>query len=203
MNERHDWLDDELAAIAREDTQIGVPAHLESAILRAWDERPSHASKPHRSRHVIAWGLSAGAAAIVLGGFLFRPQPHVPIGTPIPAANAVRPGDVEPALETPLIERNGPRPRGVPHEARRASGRSAALQEEYVIVPDPFARETPMNIVRVQMSRTAFATLGVPIANPDAEGLVEVEMLVGDDGVARTIRRATFVDNRLDGGLER
>ena len=49
------------------------------------------------------------------------------------------------------------------------------------------------NIVRVRMPRSALATLGLPMAEPDAAGAVDVEMLVGEDGVARTIRRATAV----------
>ena len=44
----------------------------------------------------------------------------------------------------------------------------------------------------VRMPRSAFARL-VPIANPDGDGLVDVEMLVGEDGVARSIRRAAAV----------
>jgi len=48
-------------------------------------------------------------------------------------------------------------------------------------------------MIRVRMERRTFARLGVPIANPDGDGMVDVEMLVGEDGVARSIRRATAV----------
>jgi len=50
-----------------------------------------------------------------------------------------------------------------------------------------------LTLMRVRMPRSAFSSLGVPIANPDADGLVDVEVLVGEDGVARSIRRAAAV----------
>ena len=50
----------------------------------------------------------------------------------------------------------------------------------------------PLTLVRVRMPRSAFSRL-VPIANPDGDGLVDVDVLVGEDGVARSIRRAAAV----------
>ena len=63
----------------------------------------------------------------------------------------------------------------------------------YVIVPDPLVDPTTLRVVRVRMSRMALATLGMPLVNPDADSLVEVEILVGDEGVAQSIRRAVLV----------
>jgi hypothetical protein len=45
------------------------------------------------------------------------------------------------------------------------------------------------------MSRAALASLGMPIVDPNVDGVVEVEMLVGDDGVAQSIRHATLVSD--------
>jgi hypothetical protein len=63
----------------------------------------------------------------------------------------------------------------------------------YVLVPDA-EMGAPLTMMRVRMPRSAFSRLGVPIANPDGDGMVDVEVLVGEDGVARSIRRATAVD---------
>jgi hypothetical protein len=62
----------------------------------------------------------------------------------------------------------------------------------YVLVPDR-ADAASLTVMRVRMPRSAFSRLGVSIANPDGEGLVDVEVLVGEDGVARSIRRAAAV----------
>ena len=42
--------------------------------------------------------------------------------------------------------------------------------------------------LHVQMPRTMLPLLGVPIIDPDAPGTVNVEILLGTDGQARTIR---------------
>ena len=73
-----------------------------------------------------------------------------------------------------------------------------------MIVPDPFSDATALHVVRVRMARGALAaTLGMPMIDPDAQELVEVEMLVGDDGIARSIRNATFVGDNTDQGAGR
>jgi hypothetical protein len=40
---------------------------------------------------------------------------------------------------------------------------------------------------------TALAPLGIPFVDPNDGGSVDLEILVGEDGVARTIRRAVPV----------
>jgi hypothetical protein len=87
--------------------------------------------------------------------------------------------------------------------APTATVRPPALDSGYVIVPEPFSDTATLHVVRVRMDRMALATLGVPIADPDAEGLVDVEMVVGDDGVARSIRNATFVREQAERGADR
>jgi hypothetical protein len=67
------------------------------------------------------------------------------------------------------------------------------MDQELVLVPEP-DRAGPLMLMRVRMTRREFSRLGVPMANPDAEGLVDVEVLVGEDGVARSIRRAVAVN---------
>jgi hypothetical protein len=59
---------------------------------------------------------------------------------------------------------------------------------------DPFPERGGLTVMRVRMSRRAFANLGFPIVDPDAAGMVDVEVVVGEDGVARSIRRAARVE---------
>jgi hypothetical protein len=93
-------------------------------------------------------------------------------------------------------------PAAAPDRGMSARDRPTSRSTGYVIVPEPFS-DTALHVVRVRMARMALATLGMPIADPDAEGLVDVEILVGDDGVARSIRNATFVRENTGTGAER
>lgn len=76
--------------------------------------------------------------------------------------------------------------------SRTAGSAAPLIQQELVLIPE-FDRAGPLMLMRVRMTRRAFSRLGVPITNPDGDGLVDVEVLVGEDGVARSIRRAVPV----------
>ena len=76
--------------------------------------------------------------------------------------------------------------------SRTAGPPAPLIQQELVLVPE-FDRAGPLMLMRVRMTRREFSRLGVPISNPDGDGLVDVEVLVGEDGVARSIRRAVPV----------
>ena len=69
---------------------------------------------------------------------------------------------------------------------------NALMQQELVLVPE--IEPGPLMLMRVRMTRREFSRLGVPISNPQGDGLVDVEVLVGEDGVARSIRRAVAVN---------
>ena len=56
---------------------------------------------------------------------------------------------------------------------------------------------TGLSVMRVRMSRSALASLGFPILEPDAAGVVDVEVIVGEDGVAQSIRRAAFTETHV------
>jgi hypothetical protein len=60
------------------------------------------------------------------------------------------------------------------------------------LVLDVSVDRTTLHIVRVRMPRRALAVLGV-IGSAETMGDVEVEVLVGDDSVARSIRRVSAV----------
>jgi hypothetical protein len=59
---------------------------------------------------------------------------------------------------------------------------------------DPLADGAGLMVMRVRMSRSALASIGFPIPDPDAAGTVDVEVIVGEDGVARSIRRAALAE---------
>jgi hypothetical protein len=71
-------------------------------------------------------------------------------------------------------------------------GSGSLIQNELILVPG--IEPGPLILMRVRMTRREFSRLGVPISHPQSDGLVDVEVLVGEDGVARSVRRAVAVN---------
>jgi hypothetical protein len=199
MNDRSDaGVDEALDALAAEDARVRPPARLQTAVLRAFDEHP--AAKPwSRVGAALGWVLvPAAAAAVVTLAVLQREWPSsgrqvAPVGAPVSIHRSTSTFVPEGPAPEPVIQRTAlarPVAAAVPSQLGAAAG--------YVIVPELYADPSALHIVRVRMSRMALATLGMPILNPDADSLVDVEMLVGDDGVARSIRHATLVNEQIE-----
>jgi hypothetical protein len=188
-----------LRALAADDATARVPPHVDAAVLAAWDDNcPEHLGREPAARRtrMVLWIAMAGAlaaslvaAAVVItwrGGNEARhtlghiaPEKSVAPGVPEAVAGAIAPPR---GMEQPMA----------PARARRRPVVSPATGAAYVLVPDAYM-DAPLMMMRVRMPRSAFSRLGVPIANPDGDGMVDVEVLVGEDGVARSIRRATAV----------
>jgi hypothetical protein len=148
----------------------------------------------------FVWALVPAAAGVFFGVAWIPRGPSAtsePVEAPIERAasgaaaapDPPRASATEDGVATPSA-----RPAVVPYRPRPVADAG------YVIVPDPLVDPTTLRVVRVRMSRMALATLGMPLVNPDADSLVEVEILVGDEGVAQSIRRAALVSEPELGG---
>jgi hypothetical protein len=190
-------LDEALRALAADDERVSVSARVRDAVLREWDHR--HGVRQRRRMHHqprrLAWVVVPAAAALLLAAAgLQRNSVRYPTSEAAPTTNAVS-VDV-PAISSgpgPLLEESS---RSAEPSSRAVSARSPAAIDGsvgYVIVPGPLVDPSGLHIVRARMSRAALASLGMPIVDPNLDGVVEVEMLVGDDGVAQSIRHATLV----------
>jgi hypothetical protein len=62
-----------------------------------------------------------------------------------------------------------------------------------VLVADPILDTSTTTLVRVRVPRSTLVTLGIAPLEPDEAGSVDLEMLVGEDGVAQVIHRAVPV----------
>ena len=147
------WGDPELAAALddlREDTaRMETPAHVETAVLAAWDS--SHAARigPHARHFLRQAGAVAAAALIAVGlGHLGR---HL-------------------------------------HRAAQASSAAADGGRTLLVVGEPILRGEPVRVVRMRVPASTLTGLGVRPATGNAAAHVDVDVLVGEDGVARAIR---------------
>jgi hypothetical protein len=58
---------------------------------------------------------------------------------------------------------------------------------------DPALETETLQLVRVRMPRRALAAVGFVVGGPDAEGFVEVDFVVGEDGLSRDVRRVALI----------
>ena len=77
--------------------------------------------------------------------------------------------------------------------ADRASGFESAATGDAPPAPtsratDPAADTETVQLVRIRVPVGALLALGVTTTDPDASGVVDVDVTVGDDGLAREIR---------------
>ena len=167
-------LDESLRALAADD-EARVPPHVDAAVMAAWDEYAGGrvADRPAVARLRRAMARPRGTS---LGGRASRWRVWVA------ACAAV-------VLVAVLVSQ---RTTGDDTGGRVAGASAPLIERELVLVPE-LEGTGPLALMRVRMTRREFSRLGVPISNPEGDGLVDVEVLVGEDGVARSIRRAVAV----------
>jgi hypothetical protein len=156
-----------LRLVVRDDAETAVPRHIEDAVMRAWDARGAAAARPRQVRRP-AWAVFAAACAILVAAlWLARDRG---------AAPAV-------VQTTPV--------------ATSPTGESAAASLASIAPIDVLLQEDPasLQLVRLSVQPSVLVALGDPLADPTATQPLDVEVLVGLDGVPRAVRR---VDNLLN-----
>jgi hypothetical protein len=157
----------------QEDAAITAPAELERRILAAWEalqHRPRRSQPPGQSRFV--WAVAAVAGALLLA-FALRGHRATPV-TADPASSAA-------SSVTRDIEEV--------HRWPPAPTPSAVI----TLAVDPVLETETLQLVRVRMPRVALQAVGVVVSGPNAEGFVEVDVMVGEDGLPRDVRRVALI----------
>ena len=183
-------------AFVHEEANAVVPPELEQRVLARALRRPPLAP----SRGLLRWRTPALAAvaailAVTTTAVLwFAEEPSEPL-----AAQAAWDRASHLALRAPAnFERSEAVGRAAaPLERRpRLPAVSRAVLAE---LPPPLLRFSPqpigetevLQIVRLRLPREVLQSLGVILVEPDAEGMVDVDVLVGEDGLARDIRQVS------------
>jgi hypothetical protein len=182
-----------LSALAEADLTRHAPSRIEGTLLEAFD-------RSVRDRHIVrnaavVWPvrLMAVAAALLLttSGVLYVRERDR--GTHVPHADrsavAVAHDEVLPPSVSaePLVASRDDRPR---RPARRT--RTPAFQRDVIRDAETTAAASGefdgVRVVRMRLTRATLPLLGIPIIDPNAAGTVEIELLVGEDGLTRSIR---------------
>jgi hypothetical protein len=157
---------------AREDAALAAPPDLEPRVLGAWEalqhpERRSH--RPSQRRLLWAVGAVAGVLllAFALGSHRVTTIPSAPASR---AAVSTRATGDRLHLGQPMPTSDGLLP----------------------LTADPALETETLELVRVRMPRLALQAAGVVVSGPEAEGFVEVDVVVGEDGLPRDVRRVAL-----------
>jgi hypothetical protein len=153
-----------LKALADADRDREAPAAVEARLTQAFRRRYA------RPR----WPYFAMAAAIAMF-FILRPKPQVPLQTPQIAV--VTPPTVTVAPRAPVVRKvvhRKPQPREV-------------TTEFYPLMEDapPFERG---ELLRVSLPAAAMRGVGLPVSEDRLTDMVQADVLVGQEGLARAIR---------------
>jgi hypothetical protein len=161
-------LDQALHAIATAEVEQEAPAWVESALLREFRGVKAGAARSSVGRHVAALGIAA-AVLLVAGISLFRFQP----GAKAPVAG---PND-QPNISSAAT-------------AGQKAQSGAENASDFIALPyadDPDGVEGGA-VVRVRLSGTALASLGMPVSLTGSPAAVWADLLVSDDGTPQAIR---------------
>ena len=58
---------------------------------------------------------------------------------------------------------------------------------------EPVRDGEALQLIRLRLPREALQTLGIVLLEPDAGGSVDVDVLIGEDGLARDIRKVRVI----------
>jgi hypothetical protein len=137
-----------LAGLRDAESRITAPAHVEAALLQAWDR--SHAAPIAGTGSIASGWLGLAAAAVLAVGL------------------------------TTLGER-------LRTETATVAGAAEADPGAVVFVGAPILDDEPVRLVRMRMPVSVLRSLGVRSTAGDRDA-INVDVVVGEDGVARALR---------------
>jgi hypothetical protein len=166
-------LDFALQALGEQESERHAPAHVEAALLQAFRHEKQAAMRPR-----IWWQLSAlaAAAAVLLTLGISLRQHWVP---------GLNPDGIT-AVVTPLAAK----PAAVSSDTSASEYASGFVALPYA---DDAANVEGASVVRVALSRSALASLGVPVADATDTNEVPADLIVSMDGTPQAIRLVSEV----------
>jgi hypothetical protein len=135
----------------------------------------------------LPWGAVAAAAAILAGVFIWTAPRR--LEEPLPPI-AVKPP--EPVWMAPVERASVDRPKPARRRVQPAKQVAVQAEVESPFVPIPYA--APLlateraEFVRVNLSATALASLGMPVSGAAPDTRLNAELMLGENGLARAVR---------------
>lgn len=170
-------------AFADDDSHQHAPPALEGRVRDAIATPNPPESRPRFNRTgAIAVAASIGLAAVWAGRHTASPRVTRALDSRAPTAALT----TYAATVSREIIRVGAPP-AVPRVAVR--GPQTLGRPILRLAVDEVAPSETLQLVRMRLPREALLALGVTFAMPDTSGLVDIDVLIGEDGLPRDIRR--------------
>jgi len=200
-----------LRQLAAQDAETLPPAQVHVTVMNRWDERiatrgPAFTASPRLPARPIRWtrarvsfGFAGIAAILLLVSWVGSRMTEQPAPTVPPPRLAIAEAPIEPIQSINVVE---PRKTTVSKQAsdvdRNDVAPARAVTAPATAEVEPFVRLLPMTqeelgtirLARVRLRGQAARTLGLEarMPLPGADGFVEADVLLGEDGLARAIR---------------
>ena len=161
-NRNVEMLAEALRLVSRDDEHTKVPERIETLVMRAWETRALGHVQEYRShsRHLWVAALTAAACAVLVAALWFQR----------PAENAtITQAPVNVVGETEVL----------------VYSLDSIATTEVVLQADPAS----LQVVRLSVQPSMLTAMGYAFANPVDTEPVNLEVLIGLDGVPRGIRR--------------
>jgi hypothetical protein len=197
----HDPVRRALSALKDADRARHAPPEIDRLVLEAFDSavREGHTAKRSTTTWTTRFIGIAAAVIMIVSSLVYVLEWHRQTSSaPTDQALAARAPDLR-ARPDETLPSTVPSPPQVNAGADRA--RRPGSSDLRRIVPRRIApRETDgtpfmngefddvVRVVRVRLPRATLSSLGIAVIDPGAAGTVDLEVLVGVDGLARTIR---------------
>ena len=182
----------ELRAFAEDTAMTQAPARVEMRLRQEF--RTQHVTlKVRRVAVVAAWALAAAAALVGAAGWRnwrHSQQEETNLNSLPATNNSPKNSSVAGANhQTPAEVPNGIQQRG---SAGAGSSETLMADNElsgFTFLPGAFAADTDeAEILRVHLQRGALGALGLPVNEERANEWIQVDLLVGDDGLPQAVR---------------
>lgn len=170
---------EDLRALGRETAEASAPARVEMRLLQEF--RTRHRTLVARRGAVLAaWALAAAAVLVAAVGWWSWQQSrraniagqHVATPNPLAAAG----------VDHPSIQESG---------NSSASVSSGDNLDDFTPLPGTLPGESDQAaILRVRMQRASLGALGLPVNEQRAGDWIQVDLLVGNDGLPQAVRLA-------------
>ncbi len=160
-----------LRSLASQQERIKAPGRVEARLLAAFRGEAGLASPAPTRRWwtpLATWGAAAALVAAAVLVFIVRERP------------LQKPQDLAVASELA----------GTDWTAEAAAGGLPGAEDEFIPLPNArrLAPNEEVNMVRVEMPRSAMIALGFTVPAERAEERVQADVVLGSDGLARAVR---------------
>jgi hypothetical protein len=177
LHENWQTLRTDLHVLGSETSQVEAPAHVEMRLLQEFRIR-NKTMKLRRASLVAAWSLAA--AAVLLIAVSWATWRRDRIGQA--AHSATGPTVIAPSNDSQA-------PQKTSDSADNSDSVIASNSSDFTFLPGSLP--TPLEdaaVVRVQMQRGSLGALGLTVNEERAADWIQVDLLVGNDGIPQAIR---------------